>query len=312
MTKTVTVNELKKRLKLELIGSDKGLDRKIMTSDLSRPGLELTGFFSYYPEDRVQLFGMTEISFSEGMSAEERLKRYTQMCTSRTPAFIIARSLEVPKELVEAADKAGIPVLRSRLKTTRLSVYITNFLESKLAPVISKHGVLVDIYGLGVLITGNSGVGKSETALELIKRGHRLVADDNVEIRQEDEISLIGSSPAIIEHLLEIRGLGIIDVMTLFGAGAVRSSKKITLVVDLENWDPNKQYDRVGLTTETTKIFDLEIPKITIPVRPGRNLAIIIEVAAMNFRLKNMGYDAAEKFTSDLSKYIDHNRSISD
>ncbi|MBC1836624.1 HPr(Ser) kinase/phosphatase, partial [Listeria seeligeri] len=221
MTKSVTVKDLKERLNLELICSETGLERPISTSDLSRPGLELTGFFSYYPEDRVQLFGMTEISFSEGMEPEERLKRYKQMCTKRTPAFVISRNLEVPKELVAAAKEADIPVLRARLKTTRLSVYITNYLESRLAPVISMHGVLVDIYGLGVLITGSSGVGKSETALELVKRGHRLVADDNVEIRQEDEMTLIRSSPAIIEQLLEIRGLGIIYVLTLIGAGAV-------------------------------------------------------------------------------------------
>ncbi|WP_167629398.1 HPr(Ser) kinase/phosphatase [Listeria valentina] len=307
MTKSVPVKELVERLNLEVLCSDDGLDRPIVTSDLSRPGLELTGFFSYYPEDRVQLFGMTEISFSKGMETQERLKRYQQMCTRRTPAFVISRSLEAPDELIQAAKEAGIPVLRSRLKTTRLSVYITNYLESKLAPVISKHGVLVDIYGLGVLITGNSGVGKSETALELVKRGHRLVADDNVEIRKEDELSLIGSSPEIIEHLLEIRGLGIINVMTLFGAGAVRSSKKITLVVHLENWDPEKHYDRVGLDEEKTQIFDMDIPMITVPVRPGRNLSVIIEVAAMNFRLKNMGYNAAERFTSDLNHLISHN-----
>ncbi|MHC5252284.1 HPr(Ser) kinase/phosphatase [Listeria kieliensis] len=307
MTKSVPVKELVERLNLEVLCSDDGLDRPIVTSDLSRPGLELTGFFSYYPEDRVQLFGMTEISFSKGMETQERLKRYRQMCTRRTPAFVISRSLEAPDELIQAAKEAGIPVLRSRLKTTRLSVYITNYLESKLAPVISKHGVLVDIYGLGVLITGNSGVGKSETALELVKRGHRLVADDNVEIRKEDELSLIGSSPEIIEHLLEIRGLGIINVMTLFGAGAVRSSKKITLVVHLENWDPEKHYDRVGLDEEKTQIFDMDVPMITVPVRPGRNLSVIIEVAAMNFRLKNMGYNAAERFTSDLNHLISHN-----
>ncbi|EAD0700558.1 HPr kinase/phosphorylase [Listeria monocytogenes] len=312
MTKSVTVKDLKERLNLELICSETGLERPISTSDLSRPGLELTGFFSYYPEDRVQLFGMTEISFSEGMEPEERLKRYKQMCTKRTPAFVISRNLEVPKELVAAAKEADIPVLRSRLKTTRLSVYITNYLESRLAPVISMHGVLVDIYGLGVLITGSSGVGKSETALELVKRGHRLVADDNVEIRQEDEMTLIGSSPAIIEHLLEIRGLGIINVMTLFGAGAVRSSKKITIVVHLENWDPDKHYDRVGLDQEKTKIFDMDIPKIMVPVRPGRNLSVIIEVAAMNFRLKNMGYNAAEQFTQDLNNLIGHNSSMND
>lgn len=260
----------------------------------------------------MQLFGMTEISFSEGMSSDECLKRFRQMCTNRTPAFVVSRHLEAPKELVQAATEAKIPVLRSKLKTTRLSVYVTNYLESRLAPVISMHGVLVDIYGLGVMIMGSSGVGKSETALELVKRGHRLVADDNVEIRQEDELTLIGQSPPIIEHLLEIRGLGIINVMTLFGAGAVRSSKKITIVVHLESWDPDKHYDRVGLDEEKIRIFDIDVPKITVPVRPGRNLAVIIEVAAMNFRLKNMGYNAAERFTQDLNNLIGQNSSMTD
>ncbi|MBC6309080.1 HPr kinase/phosphorylase [Listeria sp. FSL L7-1582] len=312
MTKSVMVKDLMERLNLELICGEEGLERPILTSDLSRPGLELTGFFSYYPEDRVQLFGMTEISFSEGMSSDECLKRFRQMCTNRTPAFVVSRHLEAPKELVQAATEAKIPVLRSKLKTTRLSVYVTNYLESRLAPVISMHGVLVDIYGLGVMIMGSSGVGKSETALELVKRGHRLVADDNVEIRQEDELTLIGQSPPIIEHLLEIRGLGIINVMTLFGAGAVRSSKKITIVVHLESWDPDKHYDRVGLDEERIRIFDIDVPKITVPVRPGRNLAVIIEVAAMNFRLKNMGYNAAERFTQDLNNLIGQNSSMTD
>jgi HPr kinase/phosphorylase len=191
------------------------------------------------------------------------------------------------------------------MKTTRFSSRLTNFLESKLAPTTAVHGVLVDIYGIGVLITGKSGVGKSETALELVKRGHRLVADDCVEIRQEDQDTLVGTSPDLIEHLLEIRGLGIINVMTLFGAGAVRSNKRITLVINLEIWDATKQYDRLGLDDEKMKIIDTEITKITVPVRPGRNLAVIIEVAAMNYRLKRMGVNAAQQFTERLSDVIE-------
>lgn len=191
------------------------------------------------------------------------------------------------------------------MKTTRFSSHLTNYLESKLAPTTAIHGVLVDIYGVGVLITGKSGVGKSETALELVKRGHRLVADDCVEIRQEDMDTLIGNSPDLIEHLLEIRGLGIINVMTLFGAGAVRSHKRITLCINLELWDKAKQYDRLGLDEEKMKIIDTEITKLTVPVRPGRNLAVIIEVAAMNFRLKRMGVNAAEQFTNRLSDVIE-------
>jgi HPr kinase/phosphorylase len=196
-------------------------------------------------------------------------------------------------------------VLRSSFKTTRLSSHLTNFLESRLAPTTALHGVLVDIYGIGVLIMGKSGVGKSETALELVKRGHRLVADDCVEIRQEDQDTLVGNAPGLIEHLLEIRGLGIINVMTLFGAGAVRSYKRISLVIQLETWDQQKHYDRLGLEEDKMKIIDTDVTKITLPVRPGRNLAVIIEVAAMNFRLKRMGINAAEQFSARLTDVIE-------
>lgn len=229
------------------------------------------------------------------------------LCTDITPAIILSRDREVPKELIEASNENGVPVLRSSLKTTRLSSRLTNFLESKLAPTTAIHGVLVDVYGVGVLLIGKSGVGKSETALELVKRGHRLVADDCVEIRQEDQDTLVGSAPELIEHLLEIRGLGIINVMTLFGAGAVRSYKRITIVMNLELWEQGKQYDRLGLEEEKMRIIDTDVPKLTIPVRPGRNLAVIIEVAAMNFRLKRMGHNAAEQFTSKLADVIEDN-----
>ena len=267
---------------LELISGEEGINRPIVTSDLSRPGLEIAGFFDYYPADRVQLLGMTDY----------------------TPGIIITRGQEVPAELIEASERESVPVMRSHMKTTRLFSRLTNFLESRLAPTTAVHGVLVDIYGLGVLITGKSGVGKSETALELVKRGHRLVADDCVEIRQEDQDTLVGNAPDLIEHLLEIRGLGIINVMTLFGAGAVRSNKKISIVINLELWEKNKQYDRVGLDEEKMKIIDTEVTKITVPVRPGRNLAVIIEVAAMNYRLKRMGVNAAEQFSNRLNHAI--------
>lgn len=234
----------------------------------------------------MQLLGRTELTFFSMLNEEDRIVRMQRLCTDVTPGIIITRGLEIPEELIEASEQEAVPVMRSNLKTTQLVSRLTNYLEIALAPTIAIHGVLVDVYGVGVLITGQSGVGKSETALELVKRGHRLVADDCVEIRQEDQESLVGNSPPLIEHLLEIRGLGIIDVMTLFGAGAVRSYKRITMCIHLENWDQNKRYDRLGLDEDKMKIFDVEIPKLTIPVRPGRNLAVIIEVAAMNFRLK--------------------------
>ncbi|WP_404404766.1 HPr(Ser) kinase/phosphatase [Jeotgalibacillus malaysiensis] len=300
----VTTNEIIEKFKMELVSGEEGIHRPITTSDISRPGLEMAGYFSYYPAERIQLLGRTEMSFYELLSTDEKKDRMRQLCTDNTPGIILSRDIEVPRELIEASELSQVPVMRTPVKTTRFSSRLTNFLESRLAPTTALHGVLVDIYGVGVLITGKSGVGKSETALELVKRGHRLVADDSVEIRQEDTDTLIGSSPELIEHLLEIRGLGIINVMTLFGAGAVRSHKRVTLVIDLEIWDKTKQYDRLGLDEETMRIIDTDITKITLPVRPGRNLAVIIEVAAMNFRLKRMGMNAAEQFSNRLNDII--------
>ncbi len=301
----VRTRDIYEKFDLELICGGEGIDRPITTSDLSRPGIELAGYFNYYPAERIQLLGMTELSFFEKLEGSARTARMDKLCTDITPAIIITRGLEVPTELIEAAERESVPVLRTKFKTTRFSGNLTNFLEGKLAPTTAVHGVLVDVYGVGVLITGKSGVGKSETALELVKRGHRLVADDCVEIRQEDQDALFGTSPELIEHLLEIRGLGIINVMTLFGAGAVRSNKQITLNIHLEIWDQDKQYDRLGLDEEKLKILDSEVTKLTVPVRPGRNLAVILEVAAMNFRLKRMGVNAAQQFTERLHDVIE-------
>ncbi|WP_033827847.1 HPr(Ser) kinase/phosphatase [Bacillus andreraoultii] len=300
----VTIKDILDKFKLELISGEDGIHRPVTVSDISRPGLEMAGFFDYYPEDRLQLLGMTELSFLSKLNEEDRKFRMQRLCTDVTPGIIITRGLDVPEELIEASEREAVPVMRSPLKTTRMVSQLTNYLELKLAPTIAIHGVLVDVYGVGVLITGQSGVGKSETALELVKRGHRLVADDCVEIRQEDQDSLVGNAPPLIEHLVEIRGLGIIDVMTLFGAGAIRSYKRITMCINLENWDQTKRYDRLGLDEDTMKIFDVEIPKLTVPVRPGRNLAVIIEVAAMNYRLKRMGVNTAQQFTQKLQETI--------
>lgn len=304
MPKVITKDIIEK-FHLELISGEEGINRPITTTDISRPGIELAGYFDYYPAERIQLLGMTELSFYEKLNRNDRQERMTMLCTDITPAIIVTRELDVPEELIEACERESVPLLRSKLKTTSLSSRLTNYLESKLAPTTAVHGVLVDVYGVGVLIIGKSGVGKSETALELVKRGHRLIADDCVEIRQEDIGTLVGNSPELIEHMLEIRGLGIINVMTLFGAGAVRSFKRISLVINLETWDQSKQYDRLGLDEEKMKIIDTELTKLTIPVRPGRNLAVIIEVAAMNFRLKRMGINSALQFTDRLSQAIE-------
>ncbi|MDF1509673.1 HPr(Ser) kinase/phosphatase [Robertmurraya sp. DFI.2.37] len=301
----VRTKDILDKFKLELISGEEGINRPITMTDISRPGLELAGFFDYYPAERVQLLGKTELTFIQKLDPDIRAERLERLCTDITPAIVVTRDMPVPDELIEASEREAVPVLRSKFKTTRFSSRLTNFLETRLAPTTAVHGVLIDIYGVGVLITGKSGVGKSETALELVKRGHRLVADDCVEIRQEDDDTLVGNSPELIEHLLEIRGLGIINVMTLFGAGAVRNYKKISLVIHLELWDQTKQYDRLGLDEETMRIIDTSVTKLTVPVRPGRNLAVIIEVAAMNFRLKKMGVNAAEQFASRLSDVIE-------
>jgi HPr kinase/phosphorylase len=301
----VRTKDIIKKFDMELVSGEEGINRPITTTDISRPGLEIAGYFEYYPAERLQLLGKTELTFFEKLDPRVRASRMEQLCTDITPGIIVTRDMEVPAELIEAAERESVPVMRSKQKTTRLSSHLTNYLESKLAPTTAVHGVLVDIYGIGVLITGKSGVGKSETALELVKRGHRLVADDCVEIRQEDIGTLVGNSPDLIEHLLEIRGVGIINVMTLFGAGAVRSHKRISLIIDLEIWDQKKSYDRLGLDEEKMKILDTDVTKLTVPVRPGRNLAVIIEVASMNFRLKRMGVNAAEQFTNRLSDVIE-------
>lgn len=301
----VTANDLMEKFDLDIVSGEEGIYRPITTSDISRPGIEMAGYFTYYPAKRVQLLGKTELTFFEQMSEMDKIDRMNRLCTYDTPAIIISRESEVPQQLIDASNKVGVPVMRSKLTTTRLSSILTNYLESELAPMTAVHGVLIDIYGIGVLITGSSGVGKSETALDLVRRGHRLIADDSVEIRQEHDGMLVGRSPELIRHLLEIRGLGIINVMTLFGAGAVRNFKRIALAIHLELWDQKKSYDRLGLDEETMKIFNTDLPKLTVPVRPGRNLAVIVEVAAMNFRLKRMGINAAQQFSERLTDVIE-------
>jgi HPr kinase/phosphorylase len=304
MPKRVKVSDLVQQFQMEVICGEEGLKRPITVSDLYRPGLEMAGYFTYHPKERVQIIGKTELSFFHTLNDKEQLERTEQLCDDATPCICISRGLDVPEALIKAATEKKLPLVRSQVATTILSSRITGYLENKLAPTTTIHGVLVDVYGVGMLITGGSGIGKSETALELVKRGHRLVADDAVEIRQTADKVLNGNAPDLIKHLLEIRGVGIINVMTLFGAGAVRNVKRIALVARLETWQQDKQYDRLGIDEETTKIIDTDITLVTIPVRPGRNLAVIIEVAAMNYRLKRMGYNAAQQFTNRLTETI--------
>ncbi|HEX7056353.1 MAG TPA: HPr(Ser) kinase/phosphatase [Bacilli bacterium] len=304
MPKKLKVSELVQRFNLEVVCGESGLKRPITVADLYRPGLEIAGYYNYHPKERIQILGKTELTFLETLSSAAKRERMSKLCEEETPCVLISRGQDVPPELLETAERREFPVLRSPVATTILASRITSFLENRLAPTTTIHGVLVDVYGVGILIIGGSGIGKSETALELVKRGHRLIADDAVEIRQTADNVLLGNAPELIKHLLEIRGVGIINVMTLFGAGAIRSEKKITLVIKLETWQEDKMYDRLGIDEETTRIIDTDLPLVTIPVRPGRNLAVIIEVAAMNFRLKRMGFNAALQFTNKLTETI--------
>ena len=305
--RVVRTKDLLDNFNLTLVAGEDGIHREITSNDISRPAFEMTGFFEYYPKERIQIIGKTEMNYFLNLSEEEQQDRAERLCTDITPGIVVSNWMDIPEVLMVAANDAGVPILKSPRTTNRVIVRITNYLGAKFAPSTAVHGVLVDIYGVGVLIMGQSGVGKSETALELVKRGHRLVADDSVEIRQEDYDTLIGNAPPLIEHLLEIRGLGILNIMTLFGAGAVKNYKRISYIVQLELWDDKKQYERLGIEEETMKIMDVRIPKAIIPVRPGRNLAVIIEVAAMNFRLKRMGVNAAEDFSEQLATMIQQN-----
>jgi len=308
MTNFVTVSQMVKDNELKVYNGDDLLaDKKVTTSDISRPGIELTGYFDYYPSERIQLFGQTESAYSRSMTENNRYKVMLELCREDTPALLISRNIQPSKELLQAASEHKVPVIGSELPTTRLSSMITEYLDEKLAPRESIHGVLVDVYGIGILLTGHSGIGKSETALELVKRGHRLIADDRVDVYQRDEKTIVGEAPKILNHLLEIRGIGIIDVMNLFGAGAVRSKSEIQLIINLENWSADKNYDRIGTLEDKRTFFDVDVPQITVPVKVGRNISIIIEVAAMNYRAKIMGYDATKKFEDNLGLLIKEN-----
>ena len=302
MAETVKVSELAEALNLEIVeGTENSLEREIITGDISRPGLELTGYFNYYSHDRLQLFGSKEITFAERMMPEERLMVMRKMCADDTPGFIVSRGLEVPAEMIQACKEHEITILRSPISTSRLQGELSSFLDGRLATRTSVHGVLVDVYGLGVLIQGDSGIGKSETALELI------IADDRVDVYKQDELTLVGEPPKILQHLIEIRGIGIIDVMNLFGASAVRGYMQVQVAVYLEAWAKDKKYDRLGTDDTTVEIGGVDVPQIKIPVKTGRNVAIIIEVAAMNFRAKTMGYDATKTFENRLTQLIEEN-----
>ncbi|PIU83809.1 MAG: HPr(Ser) kinase/phosphatase [Elusimicrobia bacterium CG06_land_8_20_14_3_00_38_11] len=302
MNKHITVRDLfekkEKEFLLETVSGEEGFNKKITVSDTNRLGLALTGFFDYFPSQRVQILGLGEITYLKSHPVKNDVLE--KLFSYDLPAVFITRNLNIPSDFLELSKKYKIPVMKTSLETGRFMTELTLFLEDMLAPSVVKHGVLVNVSGMGVLIFGHSSIGKSECALELIKSGHILVADDVVEIKRHPGEVLIGFGEELIRHHMEIRGIGIIDIRNLFGIFSVMDSTKIDLVVQLEQWKGEKEYDRLGLDDITTEILGVNIPTVTIPVRPGRNLSSIVAIAAMNQRLKMRGYHAAQDLNRRL------------
>lgn len=305
---TIPVSKIIEEFELEKICEPENIDEVLIsTSDVNRPGLQMAGFFDYYDGQRMQIMGKVEFTYLEKLSADERVKRLETYFKHDFPALVITRGLQTFPEMKEFAEKYKKVLLRTELSTSDFMSALIRYLNVQIAPRRTRHGVLVEVYGEGILIMGESGVGKSETAIELVKRGHRLVADDAVEIKRVSDKTLVGSSPEIIRHFVELRGIGIIDVKEIFGIGAVKDTESIDMIIHLEPWIEGKNYDRLGMVDEYTNIMGINIPSLTIPVRLGRNLAVIVEVAAMNNRQKRMGYNAAVELNNRLMRQMEEN-----
>ena len=301
MAHSVKLSAIIQEYGLDLICTPEGYENvEITVADVNRPSLQLAGFYEYFDPNRIQLIGKVEYTYLESLSSEERFSAQESLMKEPIPVVLLTRNLEPFPELIACAEKYRRPVMRTKSSTSRFMSAIILYLNVALAPMTQLHGVLVEVYGEGILLLGESGVGKSETAMELVKRGHRLVADDAVEIKRVSNKSLVGSAPEIIRHFIELRGIGIVDVKRIFGMGSVKDTENIDLVINLENWQNGKAYDRLGIETEHTDILGIKVPSLTIPIKPGRNLAIIVEVAAMNQRQRKMGYNAAQELNDRL------------
>ncbi len=298
---TIPLSKIIHELQLETAFLPKSADDILIQSrDVVRPGMELNGYHEYFDPNRIAVLGRAEMYMLESLKPERRAMALDSYLSLKPPAVIVARGIDPGKDFMEIAETYHVPVLRTTESTSNIVASLVAYLNVELAPRITRHGVLVEVYGEGILLVGDSGVGKSETAIELIKRGHRLIADDAVEIRRVSSKSLVGQSPENIRHFIELRGIGIINARRIFGMGAVKLQEKIDMCINLEIWDATKVYDRMGMDSEYTEILGIKVPVMTIPVKPGRNLAIIIEVAAMNNRQKKMGYNAAYELLSAL------------
>ncbi|MBR5322711.1 MAG: HPr(Ser) kinase/phosphatase [Clostridia bacterium] len=300
----VSLESIIKDFQLEVLNMPEDKNIMIESSDISRPGLPLSGYFGYFDSTRIQILGKTEYGYLEDFPIEVQLQRLDSFFEQKPAAVVVTSSLEISTQMIDIAKKYDVPLLRTEWRTSEFTANIISSLKVSLAPRITRHGVLVDIYGEGMLIIGESGVGKSETAIELVKRGHRLVADDAVDIKKVSSKTLVGSAPELIRHYVELRGIGVIDVCRIFGMGAVKDTKKIDMIINLEPWEDGKMYDRLGADTEYTDIMGIKIPTTTIPVNPGRNLAIILEIAAMNNHQKKMGFNTAEDLNNRLMNMI--------
>ena len=301
MAEELKVEKIIEKMELKVITPDIDISSK-KVPDINRPALQLAGFFDHFDNERVQIIGRVEAAYISQMDDEVKKERYDKLLSYNIPCIIYCRNENPDEYMIEAARKYKIPLLQSAQVTSSFEAEIIRWMKVQLAPTISIHGVLVDVYGEGVLITGESGIGKSEAALELIKRGHRLVADDAVEIRKVSDDTLVGSAPTITKHLIELRGIGIVDVKSLFGVQSVRETQNIDLVITLEEWDKKKEYDRLGLEEEYTEFLGNKVQCHTIPIRPGRNLAVIVESTAINHRQKEMGYNAAQELYRRLQE----------
>ena len=299
---SVKLSEVVSFHKLEKVYYTDEMDNIMLDcADINRPGMQLTGFYDYFSADRIQIFGKVEMTYLSQISQKTRAEVIDKLFSTKFPAAVLTRNQDPYPEMLDAAEKYNIPIFKTSEHTSRFMSDIITDLNVKLAERITRHGVLVEVYGEGILLLGESGVGKSETAIELLKRGHRLVADDAVEIKKVSNKTLVGSSPAMIRHFIELRGIGIVNVRNIFGMGAVKDSEKIDLVLNLEPWRQDYNYDRLGLEETTVEIMGINIPSITVPVRQGRNLAVIVEVAAMNNRQKRMGFNAAQELNQRLT-----------
>ena len=305
MEYTVSLKKIINYFDLEEIYLPDDIEKRLVKSaDINHPGLALSGYSDLFDKDRIQLIGFTEHKYLTDLGDRKREDAFDRLCKLGPCCIIVTSKLDIPESLISIAKKYGVPICRTEHRTSYFSYALVAYLNVELAQRITRHGVLVEVYGEGVLILGDSGVGKSETAIELIKRGHRLIADDAVEIKKVSSRALVGSAPDIIKHMVELRGIGLVDVSRIFGMGAIKETEKIDLVVNFEPWEKGKFYDRIGLENDYVEIMGIKLPSITIPVRPGRNLAVILEIAAMNFRQKKLGYNAAEEFNKRLEEQM--------